>query len=89
MSTNTRSKRRQRRKAGVFEFIVKNRGAQPHELFIAKAASRDALPVKDGKVDEAALEATGFYRIAVVPEEHDLPRLLRPRCRARTCCSTI
>ena len=55
-------------KAGVFEVIVKNRGAQPHELVIAKAPSRDALPVKDGKVDEAALEAMGFYRIASFPK---------------------
>ena len=55
-------------KAGVFEVIVKNRGSQPHELNIAKAASRDALPVKDGKVDEAALESTGFYKIASFPK---------------------
>jgi len=55
-------------KAGVFEVIVKNRGSQPHELIIAKAASRDALPVKDGKVDEAALEATGYYKIASFPK---------------------
>ena len=55
-------------KAGVFEVIVKNRGAQPHELVIAKAANRDALPVKDGKVDEAALEAIGFSRIASFPK---------------------
>ena len=55
-------------KAGVFEVIVKNRGAQPHELILAKAASRDALPIKDGKVDEVALEATGYYRIASFPK---------------------
>ncbi|MEO5841480.1 MAG: hypothetical protein ABIQ73_16465 [Acidimicrobiales bacterium] len=55
-------------KAGVLEVIVRNRGAQPHELIIAKAASREALPVKDGKVDEVALEATGFYKIASFPK---------------------
>jgi len=55
-------------KAGVIEFVVKNLGSEPHELVIVKAASRDALPVKDGRVDEVALEASGFNKIASFPK---------------------
>ena len=50
-------------KSGVTEVVVRNVGSQSHELGIAKAASRDALPIKDGRVDEAALEATGLFKI--------------------------
>ena len=50
-------------KAGVTEVVVRNVGSQSHEIGIAKAASRDALPIKDGRVDEAALEATGLFKI--------------------------
>ena len=50
-------------KAGVTEVVVRNVGAESHEIGIAKAASRNALPIKDGRVDEAALEATGLFKI--------------------------
>jgi hypothetical protein len=50
-------------KAGVTEVVVRNVGSQTHEIGIAKAATRDALPIKDGRVDEAALEATGLFKI--------------------------
>ena len=55
-------------KAGVIEVVVKNLGSEPHELVIVKAASRDALPIKDGRVDEVALEASGFNKIAAFPK---------------------
>jgi hypothetical protein len=54
-------------KAGVTEVVARNVGSQSHELGIAKAASRDALPVKDGRVDEAALESTGLFKIESFP----------------------
>jgi hypothetical protein len=55
-------------KAGVTEVVVRNVGGQSHELGIAKAASRDALPIKDGRVDEAALEASGLFKIESFPK---------------------
>ena len=55
-------------KAGVTEVVVRNVGSQSHELGIAKATSRDALPIKDGRVDEAALDTTGLFKIESFPK---------------------
>ena len=54
--------------AGVIEIVVRNLGSEAHELVIARASSREALPVKDGRVDESALEASGLYKIASFPK---------------------
>lgn len=41
-------------------FAVENKGDEPHELVVVKAASPEELSVVDGKVDEGALPAGAF-----------------------------
>ena len=55
-------------KAGVTEVVVKNVGSESHEVAMAKGMTLESLPIKDGRVDEAALEATGLYKIASFPK---------------------
>ncbi|MDA0365373.1 MAG: sulfocyanin-like copper-binding protein [Chloroflexi bacterium] len=46
--------------AGLVTFAAKNDGATPHELVVIKSdLAPDALPVADGKVDEAAMDFIG------------------------------
>lgn len=45
---------------GPVTFAVKNTGARPHELIIIKSdLAPRALPLKDGRVDEAAVQVVG------------------------------
>jgi len=55
-------------KAGKVHFEVKNEGAMVHELVLFKTSlAADALPIKDGKVDE---EASSLEHID--PEAEDI-----------------
>ena len=49
--------------AGVSRFVLKNFGSEAHEVVIVPAASADALPVVDGRVDEDALTALKPKRV--------------------------
>ena len=46
--------------AGVNRIVVKNFGADPHEIVITQAASSDDLPLVDGAVDLDALPEKVF-----------------------------
>lgn len=53
--------------AGVNRIVAKNFGSQPHQLVLARAASPEALPVADGRVDEEALDEATTFRIEAFP----------------------
>lgn len=46
--------------AGRVSFEIENAGQEAHELVIVRASDAESLPVKDGKVDEEALDEGQF-----------------------------